>query len=142
VATSEPIESHSEADTIEAGRQLGASLHPGDIVLLFGELGTGKTAFVRGIAGGLGLDSTEVTSPTFTIVQEYRGTVTLEHIDLYRLSPHEVADLGLEDLADGNAVVAIEWAERLPYPLKPPLIEVRLETIPDGRRISVERRVG
>jgi tRNA threonylcarbamoyladenosine biosynthesis protein TsaE len=95
---------------------------------------------VRGIAAGLGLDPASVTSPTFTIVQEYRGAVTLQHVDLYRLSPSEVADLGLEDLADGDAVLAIEWAERLPYPLKPPLIEVRLEAIPDGRRISVERR--
>jgi tRNA threonylcarbamoyladenosine biosynthesis protein TsaE len=133
------IESHSEQETIEAGRLLGATLHAGDIVLLFGELGSGKTAFVRGIAAGLGLDPDAVTSPTFTIVQEYHGPVTLQHVDLYRLSPSEVTDLGLEDLADGNVVLAIEWAERLPYPFRPPLIEVRLEAIPEGRRISVQR---
>jgi tRNA threonylcarbamoyladenosine biosynthesis protein TsaE len=135
-----PIESHSEAETIEAGRQLGASLHPGDIVLLHGDLGAGKTAFVRGLAAGLGLDPNEVTSPTFTIVQEYRGPVTLQHVDLYRLSSREVADLALEDLAEGQTVIAIEWAERLPYSLRPPLIDVRLETTSAGRRITVERQ--
>jgi tRNA threonylcarbamoyladenosine biosynthesis protein TsaE len=133
------IQSHSEHETIEAGRVLGASLRSGEIVLLYGELGSGKTAFVRGMAAGLGLDPAEVTSPTFTIVQEYRGTPTLQHVDLYRLSPREVTDLALEDLTDGDTVLAIEWAERLPYPLRPPLIEVRFDAVPDGRRISIER---
>jgi tRNA threonylcarbamoyladenosine biosynthesis protein TsaE len=138
--TSTVIESRSEHDTIEAGRALGASLEAGDVILLHGELGSGKTAFVRGIAAGLGLDPADVTSPTFTIVQEYRGTPTLQHVDLYRLSPREVTDLTLEDLTDGNTVLAIEWAERVPYPLRPPLIEVRLEETPGGRRISIDRR--
>lgn len=139
MTTPDRIESHSEHDTIEAGRRLGASLRPGDIVLLYGDLGAGKTAFVRGLAGGLGLDPDEVTSPTFTIVQEYRGTPTLHHVDLYRLAPEEVPDLGLEDLAGDEAVLAIEWAERLPRPPRPPLVEVRLETVPGGRRIGIRR---
>jgi tRNA threonylcarbamoyladenosine biosynthesis protein TsaE len=133
------IESRSEQETIDAGRRIGASLHSGDILLLYGDLGSGKTAFVRGIAAGLGIDPAEVTSPTFTIVQEYTGRLLLQHVDLYRLSPAEVADLGLEDLGNGAAVVAIEWAERLPQKLNPPRIEVRIEMAPEGRRIHVER---
>jgi tRNA threonylcarbamoyladenosine biosynthesis protein TsaE len=134
------IHSQSEQETIEAGRLLGHSLQPGDIVLLHGDLGAGKTAFVRGVAAGLGLEPGDVTSPTFTIVQEYRGAVTLQHIDLYRLSPREVVDLCLEDLADSKTVLAIEWAERLPYPFKPPFVEVRFESTSESRLITVNRR--
>jgi tRNA threonylcarbamoyladenosine biosynthesis protein TsaE len=82
------------------------------VVLLFGDLGAGKTAFVRGIARGLGASADEVTSPTFTLMQEYRGRVTLVHVDLYRLSPEEVSGLGVEESTDDPAVIAIEWAER------------------------------
>jgi len=109
------ITTHSEAETAAAARELGATLVAGDVVLLFGDLGAGKTAFVRGLAEGLGLDHREVTSPTFTLVQEYRGgRLPLVHVDLYRLDDtREIDDLGLEELgADG--VLAIEWAEKLP----------------------------
>ena len=85
-------------------------------MLLFGDLGAGKTAFVRGLAKGLGASADDVSSPTFTIVQEYRGPVTVHHVDLYRLKPTEVDDLGLDELAEGTAVVAIEWAERWTVP--------------------------
>jgi tRNA threonylcarbamoyladenosine biosynthesis protein TsaE len=101
----------SEAETIAAGRELGLGLSPGAVVLLEGPLGAGKTAFVRGLAMGLGCDGDDVSSPTFTIVQEYRGRVTLQHVDLYRLGPTEVTDLALEDLMDGT-VVAVEWPDR------------------------------
>jgi tRNA threonylcarbamoyl adenosine modification protein YjeE len=101
----------SEAETIAAGRELGRRLSPGAVVLLEGPLGAGKTAFVRGIAVGLGCDGEDVSSPTFTIVQEYRGRVTLQHVDLYRLGPAEVTDLALEDLMEG-AVTAVEWPDR------------------------------
>jgi tRNA threonylcarbamoyladenosine biosynthesis protein TsaE len=105
---------HSETETAAVGRDLAARLQPGDVVLLFGELGSGKTAFVRGLAEGLGIDPGEVSSPTFTIVQEYGGgRVPLLHVDLYRLEPKEVDDLGLDELA-ADAVLAVEWAERLP----------------------------
>ena len=101
----------SEAETIAAGRDLGSQLTPGAVVLLEGPLGAGKTAFVRGLALGLGCDGDDVSSPTFTIVQEYRGRLTLQHVDLYRLAPAEVDDLALEDLMAG-AVMAVEWPDR------------------------------
>ncbi len=104
--------SASEEETVAAGERFGRRLTAGAVVLLFGDLGAGKTAFVRGLARGLGVPDDEVTSPTFTLVQEYRGRLTLHHVDLYRLEPAEVADLGLDELTSGDAVVAIEWAER------------------------------
>jgi tRNA threonylcarbamoyladenosine biosynthesis protein TsaE len=134
-----PFLAKTEVDTVAAGRELGRSLAPGTTVLLYGELGAGKTAFVRGLAEGLGLDSELVSSPTFTIVQEYRGRViTLQHVDLYRLNPAEVADIALDDLSGDRTVVAIEWAERLPRPPAPPVIEVRLEHVPEGRQIAID----
>src|SRR4026209_578244 len=107
------VTSATESDTIAAGRDLAGTLEPGTTVLLYGDLGAGKTAFVRGLAEGLGLDPEQVSSPTFTIVQEYRGNVTLQHVDLYRLNPTEVAELALEDLQDGRTILAIEWPEHL-----------------------------
>ena len=105
----------SEAETIAAGREIGATLRAGDIVLLSGDLGAGKTAFARGIAEGLGIEGADVSSPTFTIMQEYRGgRLPLFHVDLYRLNDvREIDDLGLEEIA-ADGVLAIEWAEKLP----------------------------
>ena len=109
----EHITTTSEQDTAAAGERLGGVLEAGDVVLLFGELGAGKTAFVRGLARGLGARPDDVSSPTFTLVQEYRGgRVPLYHVDLYRLEPGEIADLGLDELIEGDGVVAIEWADR------------------------------
>jgi tRNA threonylcarbamoyladenosine biosynthesis protein TsaE len=102
----------SEEETTAAGERFASRLRPGDVVLLHGDLGAGKTAFVRGLATGLGAPPADVSSPTFTLVQEYRGRLTLYHVDLYRLQPVEVGDLGLDELSEGNAVVAVEWAER------------------------------
>jgi tRNA threonylcarbamoyladenosine biosynthesis protein TsaE len=122
----ETITSQSEEETAGVARRLAATLSAGDTVLLFGDLGAGKTAFVRGLAEGLGIDAGEVTSPTFTLVQEYRsGRLPLVHADLYRLEdPREIDDLGLEELAAGG-VLAIEWAEKLPRVPDQP-IEVRI----------------
>ncbi len=112
---SRTVTTRSEAETMAAGRELGHTLEAGSVVLLSGDLGAGKTAFVRGLAEGLGVDPGEVSSPTFTLIQEYRGgRLQLFHIDLYRLNDsREIDDLGIEDLEDGR-VVAIEWAEKLP----------------------------
>jgi tRNA threonylcarbamoyladenosine biosynthesis protein TsaE len=106
---------HSEAETEAAGRAFAAVLAAGAIVLLSGDLGAGKTAFVRGMAEGLGVDPRDVTSPTFTLVQEYRsGRLPLFHVDLYRLKPIEVDDLGLDEITLAGGVTAIEWPDRLP----------------------------
>ena len=130
----------SEAETAAVGEALGRGLRRGDVILLYGELGAGKTAFVRGIARGLGADPEEVSSPTFTIVQEYASpSATLYHVDLYRLDPAEVDDLGLEDLVSGDGIVAIEWAER--WTGRPDdVIEVRIADLGEDRReITIAR---
>jgi len=132
------ITTHSEAETAAAARELAATLSAGDAVLLFGDLGAGKTAFVRGLAEGLRIDHRDVTSPTFTLVQEYRGgRLPLVHVDLFRLDdPREIDDLGLEEIgADG--VLAIEWAEKLPHPPHA-AIEVRIaHGDGDARRLTI-----
>jgi tRNA threonylcarbamoyladenosine biosynthesis protein TsaE len=139
---SEEIITSSELETEAAGARLAESLRGGDVVLLHGELGAGKTAFTRGLARGLDIDPAEVSSPTFTLVQEYRGRLTLYHVDLYRLDEREVDDLGLEELVLGDGVVVIEWAER--WRGRPDdVVEVRLEHLDDDhRRIAVRRGSG
>ena len=104
----------SEKETAAVGRQAAAGLRANDVVLLFGDLGAGKTAFVRGLADGLGIPAGDVSSPTFTLIQEYRGgRLPLFHVDLYRLDdPREIDDLGLDEIAE-NGAMAIEWAEKL-----------------------------
>lgn len=132
------VDTSSESETETAGERLGRALAPGTIVHLYGELGAGKTAFVRGMARGVGANPEDVSSPTFTIVQEYAGArTTLYHVDLYRLSPAEIDDLGLDDLVDGGGIVAIEWADR--WPGRPPrAIEVRLDHLGgETRRIRI-----
>jgi tRNA threonylcarbamoyladenosine biosynthesis protein TsaE len=131
----------SEAETETFGVQLAATLRDGDVLLLHGDLGAGKTAFVRGLARGLGANPDEVSSPTFTIVQSYRGpTLTLVHVDLYRLSPAEVDDLALDDLREPGSVLAIEWAERWTSP-PPGAVDVRIAHAAQEqtRRIDVSR---
>lgn len=104
----------SEGETSAAGRELSRRLAPGTVVLLTGDLGAGKTAFVKGLAEGLGIDPLEVSSPTFTLIQEYRGgTLPLYHVDLYRLNPREADDLGLDEIAGSGGIMAVEWPDRL-----------------------------
>jgi tRNA threonylcarbamoyladenosine biosynthesis protein TsaE len=137
---SAPLVTSTEEETSAAGETLARSLRAGDVVLLYGELGAGKTAFVRGLARGLGANPDDVSSPTFTLVQEYTGPrATLYHVDLYRLEPVEVDDLGLEELVSGEGIVAIEWAER--WSGRPDdVYEVRIEDIGnEQRRIAIRR---
>jgi len=109
------VTTHSEAETSAVGSDLAGSLTAGSVVLLTGDLGAGKTAFVRGLAAGLGIDPDAVSSPTFTLIQEYRGgRLPLHHVDLYRLRSIEVDDLGLDELTLEGGVTAIEWPDRLP----------------------------
>ena len=118
--------SNSEDETVAAGRTYARDLGAGDLLLISGPLGAGKTAFVRGLVEGLGCDLEGVSSPTFTIVQEYAGPTPLQHVDLYRLSPVEVDDLGLEDLLEGS-VMAVEWPERWPSaPATARRVEIRI----------------
>lgn len=135
----EQLLTEREEDTSAAGERLGRSLAAGDVVLLYGDLGAGKTAFTRGLARGLGAAADGVTSPTFTIIQEYPGATTLYHVDLYRLEEAEVDDLGLEELVLGDGVVAIEWAER--WRGRPDdAIHVRIEHAGDeARRLTITR---
>lgn len=133
------VVTESEEQTAAVGERLAGNLGPGDVVLLFGDLGAGKTAFVRGLARGLGASGDDVSSPTFTLVQEYPGRIQLFHVDLYRLEPAEVDDLGLDELVAGDGVVAIEWAER--WKGRPDdVVEVGIEDLgEDTRRIRIER---
>ena len=133
------ITTRSESETAAVGRELARTLTPGSVVLLFGDLGAGKTAFVRGLAEGLGVSPDAVTSPTFALLQEYRhGRLPLFHADLYRLNdPREVDDLGLEEIAE-DGVLAIEWAERLPRPPRSATIVRITHGEGDVRRVTIE----
>jgi tRNA threonylcarbamoyladenosine biosynthesis protein TsaE len=134
------VVTRSEEETGEAGARLAAALAPGTTVLLFGDLGAGKTAFVRGMAAGLHLDPDEVSSPTFTLVQEYKGRTPLYHVDLYRLEGAEVDDLGLDELTAGGGIAAVEWAEKLERPVAGAvLVRISEEGDPDARRIEITK---
>jgi tRNA threonylcarbamoyladenosine biosynthesis protein TsaE len=103
-----------EAETRAVAEALATTLLPGDLVLLHGDLGAGKTVFVKGLAQGLGLDPDAVTSPTFTLVHEYPGgRLPLIHLDLYRLAATDLDDVGLDPDLAARGVVVVEWAERL-----------------------------
>lgn len=105
--------SQSPEETVRIGHDIGRQLRGGEVVLMFGPLGAGKTEFVRGLTAGLGIDPELVSSPSYALINEYSGRLTLYHVDLYRLSAADLPDLGLEDLYGRRNVVAIEWAERL-----------------------------
>lgn len=128
----------SEQETAAVAKVLAGNLRAGDVLLLSGNLGAGKTAFVRGLAEGLDIDPREVSSPTFTLVHEYRGgRLALYHVDLYRLDRAATDDLGLDELGVDNGVLAIEWPDRLTHALEGAR-PVRIEIVDDTtRRISI-----
>ena len=130
---------HSETETAAVGKELAASLAAGDVIVLAGDLGAGKTAFVRGVAEGLGIDPSAVSSPTFTLVQEYEGRLRLWHIDAYRLrGEDEAVDLGLEEMVLDGSVVAIEWPDRLLRPFDGAVAVTLAHADGDSRTITVE----
>jgi tRNA threonylcarbamoyladenosine biosynthesis protein TsaE len=108
------IVSRSPDETLEFGRSLAASLPVPARVLLHGDLGAGKTTLTRGLGEGFGVDPDEISSPTFTLINQYEGRVKVYHVDLYRIGPEDTAEIGLDEiLEDPDAVVIVEWAERL-----------------------------
>jgi len=128
--------STSEDETFKAGQELAASMPPPSHILLYGDLGAGKTAFARGLAAGFGLeDPDEVSSPTFTLINQYHGRVKIYHIDLYRIETGRLEGLGLDEIFDDrNAAVIVEWAERLGSFETPGAKHVFLEYIDEGSR--------
>ncbi len=127
--------SRSPAETDRLGRILGRCAQGGEVVALFGDLGTGKTALVRGLAAGLGASPTKVSSPTFVLIHEYHGRLPLAHADLYRIqSESELPHLGLSEYLAGPGVVAIEWAEKARTELPQDRLEVHLEHRTDRTR--------
>ncbi|NCB51148.1 MAG: tRNA (adenosine(37)-N6)-threonylcarbamoyltransferase complex ATPase subunit type 1 TsaE [Clostridia bacterium] len=133
------IITNSESETEKLGENFAASLPDGSVVAMYGELGAGKTAFVRGMAMGMGLNC-HVSSPTFTIVNEYNGPRTLIHFDMYRLnSPDELFDIGWDDYLARNAVCAVEWSENVEAAFLGDEITVRFEKLSDNsRRITID----
>ena len=131
--------SHSQLETEEVGRKLAEKLPGGSVVAMYGDLGAGKTAFVRGMARGMGL-SCRVSSPTFTIVNEYLGQRELIHFDMYRLSSaDELFDIGWEDYLSRHAVCAVEWSENVQDAFFGDEIVVRIEKLNDtDRKILIE----
>lgn len=129
----------SEAETREIGLDLARELAPDGVLLLSGEMGSGKTVLARAIGEGLGLNPREVQSPTFNLIREHRASGgALIHVDLYRLEPEETAALGLEELLAGPGVKVVEWAERLPFPV-PGALVLRLARLGgEGEREIVE----
>lgn len=125
-------------ETLQIGRTLGERLKPGDTVLLIGDLGAGKTCFIQGLCAGLGVKEA-VTSPTFTLINEYEGRLPVAHFDLYRLDdPEAVLDLGFDEYIDSDSVCLIEWADKFPEVMPAEAIVVRIEIREgDGREVVV-----
>jgi len=120
--------SKSPSETIRIGKTIGSSLQAGDVVALMGELGAGKTQFIKGLAQGIGVGkSAYVSSPSFTLINEYKGEIPFYHIDLYRLEEEkEAEELGLEEYFYGDGITAIEWADRIPSLLPGELLRVNI----------------
>ena len=131
---------HSEAETEQAGADFARDLPDGKVVAMYGELGSGKTAFVRGMARGMGL-TCRVSSPTFTIVNEYEGRIPLFHFDMYRLdSADALFDIGWDDYLERGGVCAVEWSENVADAIPPDAVRVAIKRAPGGddcRRITI-----
>ncbi len=130
----------SAAETDRLGRAIGRSARGGEVVALYGELGSGKTALVRGLAAGLGASPHAVSSPTFVLIHEYHGRVRLAHADLYRIeSATELPHIGLSDYEDGRTVIAIEWADKAGEELPGDRLDIHLRHQgPTTREITIK----
>ncbi len=126
--------SKKEEDTINIGKKLGSFLRAGDLVLLYGDLGCGKTTFVKGIAQGLKVDpNIYITSPTFSLINIYQGKYTIYHVDLYRLEGFEVEELGIWEYLN-SGIVIIEWADKLSNISLENFLEVRFDYLDVEKR--------
>ncbi|HVR27930.1 MAG TPA: tRNA (adenosine(37)-N6)-threonylcarbamoyltransferase complex ATPase subunit type 1 TsaE [Thermoanaerobaculia bacterium] len=124
-----------EEETRDLGERLGREIGPRGRCLLFGEMGSGKTVVAQGMARALGIDVREVQSPSFTLVREHSGPGgTLLHVDLHRLEPRELGAFGLEEILEADALVVVEWAERIPEAWRTGARCFRLERLAEGRR--------
>jgi tRNA threonylcarbamoyladenosine biosynthesis protein TsaE len=135
------LTSRSARATRELGRRLGKALRPGDVVALIGQLGAGKTQLVRGACAGAGVDDRDVSSPTFSIVQTYRGRLPFHHADFYRLADlDELYATGFMDLLGGEGALVVEWADKVAGWAPVERLELRLEEVPgrpNSRRIRL-----
>lgn len=134
------IVSHSETETVGLAEKLGKLFRPGDMLILVGELGSGKTVFVRGLATGLGLDPDRVNSPSYTVVNEYPGDKPLYHLDLYRIAdPSELYEIGWDDYRDRPGITVVEWGEKAEGMLPPAYYRITFEIQDeDSRGIEIE----
>ncbi len=128
------LQSSSDQETREIGRRLGKRLNAGDVVCLYGDLGAGKTVMVKGIASSLGIDERDITSASFTIIAEYNAAMPFYHIDLYRVTPAELPELGLQEYLGGRGIAVIEWAERAEGEFPDNSIRVDLRYVEDHTR--------
>jgi len=135
--------SQSSLHTERLGERIAKGARPGDVIALSGDLGSGKTVLARGIAGGLGIDEEQVTSPTFIILHEHQGgRLPLFHIDLYRLGTRDLASTGWEECLDAGGVTVIEWPDRAGDQLPADRLDIRLEHIAETKRRVVMEATG
>lgn len=137
---SREILTNSSDETLDRGREIGARLKPPALVLLSGELGAGKTTLTKGIVSALGAaEEDQVTSPTFTLVHKYDHGAVVYHVDLYRVGDfHDLETLGLEDFLTEQAIVIVEWPEKLTLRTDWPVVRIQLEHVgEDSRRITI-----
>ncbi len=135
--------SHSSLHTERIGERLARLAKPGDVIALWGELGAGKTVLARGVAAGLGLDASDVSSPTFIILHEhYGGRMPLFHLDLYRLEGQDLGTTGWEETLEGGGITGIEWPDRAGAALPEDRVDVRLEHIAETKRRVVLSSTG
>jgi tRNA threonylcarbamoyladenosine biosynthesis protein TsaE len=127
--------SHSSLHTERLGERLGAAAQPNDVLALWGDLGAGKTVLARGVAIGLGLDASDVASPTFIILREsFAGRLPFFHIDLYRLEGTDLTNTGWEECVDAGGVTVIEWPDRAAAALPDDRLDLRIESIAETKR--------